>query len=211
MKRSGWVWMVILAAAGAAAETGPAAGAEGSLRLWGGDRLTGRLEGLDVAGGAARFRHEQVRDPLAVNLEALDEFRVAAGGAAPAGRVRPTWSFELTNGDVVRGVLLALDEQALVADTVHLGRIRLERVMVRAVSQLAGGVLIYAGPGADEGWTAARGKPQFESDSVRLPGGTFIGRTLPHMPAKARLDLLPRAAWKPSRQSRIRSKTAFSW
>lgn len=163
-----------------------AAGGAGRLEMINGDRMTGTLESMDPAAGTLVFRHPSVRDPMAVALPAVDRYTAAPGVAAPASG---PWTVELTNGDELKGEVRALAADKLELDTWYAGRVQVARPMIRALHQ-GGGASIYEGPGDDEtGWVAGRGALTLRDGALIMGNNQIIGRELPSMPKRARVDV----------------------
>ncbi len=158
----------------------------GVIELMNGDRLTGTVESMDAATGLLSFRHESMRDPMAVALIGIDRFNASSrpADATPASN----WAVELTNGDRLRGELVSLTDKTLELETWYSGRIQMDRALVRSAAHTAGVGTVYEGPGNAEGWKAPRGKPRFSENTVDMSSNVMIGRELDRMPPKSRID-----------------------
>ena len=170
-----------------------AARTEDSLTLLNGDRLQGRLEGVD-GDGVLTWQHKAMLAPLRCRLVALDKVELSprtSEGVEPHRHLA-----QLVNGDRLSGDVVALDATQLVLRTWYAGTLMIARSRLTALTPVAGpfGVL-YDGPSADlAGWgrdEADQAAPGFayRKGALVLAGGRRCARNIPHMPAKARFDL----------------------
>lgn len=168
------------------AENAGGAVGSGVLELLNADRLTGTLESMDAKAGLLSFRHQNMRDTIAISLIGVDRFNAASRPSAPVSASK--WAVELTNGDLLRGDVVSLDDKKLELETWYAGRLRIDRALVRSASHMAGMGVVYEGPGNAEGWKAPRGKPRFADNGVDMSSNVMIGRELDRMPPKSRID-----------------------
>lgn len=158
---------------------------EGRLTLLNGDRLSCKIESLDAAVGTMTVKHSGIKEAVAIQLSELDKFIATGTPAAPGTNL---WSVTLSNGDVLYGSVRSLSEKALELETWFAGRMTIERAMIRELLHVGGGGgLVYESTGT-EGWTAVRGKPTFRNNVIELGNNVMIGRSIPDMPRRARID-----------------------
>ncbi|MBP7274719.1 MAG: hypothetical protein KBA51_00785 [Kiritimatiellae bacterium] len=168
-----------------AAPAGPAGA--GVLELLNGDRLTGTWERMDASTGLISFRHESLREPADVATIGLRRFKASRRGTgtqAPASN----WAVTLTNGDLMRGNVVALDDKTLELDTWYSGRVKIDRALVQSTAHTSAMGTIFEGPGDPEGWTNTKGKPRFSNEDIHLGNNAIVGRELDRMPPKSRID-----------------------
>jgi hypothetical protein len=106
----------------------------------------------------------------------------------------------LTNGDVLQGKIVSMDEKCLVLDTWFAGQLRIERAMLKVISpQSSGGVAIYEGPNNLEEWAVKNygnieAAWQLKKGVLETTQGTIpIAKLLDKMPDKAEVQF--EAAW----------------
>jgi hypothetical protein len=166
---------------------------EDSLTLLNGDRLQGRLVGVD-GGGVLTWQHKAMLAPLRCRLAALDKVELSPRKCEGVEHHRHL--AQLVNGDRLSGDVVTLDANQLVLRTWYAGMLTIAHSRLAALTPVAGpfGVL-YDGPSADlAGWSmdeADQAAPglAFRKGALVLSGGRRCGRNIPHMPAKARFDL----------------------
>jgi len=126
------------------------------LKFNNGDVLHGTIVSVG-AGNALRWRRADVKDPVAFNLDNIQELQLAPRPPRTT-RTPHRLAVELTNGDRLAGDLVALNSQLLKLDTWYAGPLELKRAMVqRIVCQAAPLEAVYSGPTGLAGWTIAEG------------------------------------------------------
>ncbi len=183
VKRTAFL-LVLLGAGLAVARAERAPPPRGTLRLRNGDRLSGALEWLDIESGFAHIRAEYARSPVALQLDAIEEYR-SPGTAAAEPR---NWMIALANGDRLSGSLVALDERALTFDTPNAGPLSVSRSEIRTATHHIGGDFVFKGPGDERDWPSKTGSLKFEKGAVELGPRAHIGRTLERLPRRMRLE-----------------------
>ncbi len=163
------------------------------LTLLNGDRLHGRLVGVDDR-GVLTWQHQALLDPLRCPLTALDKVdllpRPVAGVQHQQQLVR------LVNGDRLCGDVVTLDATQLVLRTWYAGALTIARSRLAALTPTAEPLgALYDGPSADlAGWSldeADQSAPglAYRKGALVLPGGRKIGRKIDQLPDRARFDL----------------------
>ncbi|MBP7274718.1 MAG: hypothetical protein KBA51_00780 [Kiritimatiellae bacterium] len=158
----------------------------GVLELLNGDRMTGTWERMDTSAGLISFRHESLREPADVATIGLRRFKASRrenGAQTPASN----WAVTLTNGDLLRGEMVALDDQTLELDTWYSGRVKIARALIQSARHTSAMGTIFEGPGNPEGWTNTHGSPRIFNEDIHL-NDDIIGRQLDRMPPKSRID-----------------------
>ena len=87
---------------------------------------------------------------------------------------------KLTNGDIVRGQLVAVTDETITLDTWYAGRMEFRRVMVEGVEIEDRLALIYTGPTGLDGWQQQGKTPTwvFDRGALRTSASKPIGREL---------------------------------
>ena len=127
--------------------------------------------------------------PLEFPLSAIQ----AVHYAAPAKPKQPTgeYCFELVDGDIIYGDLLALTDDEMEVNAAPLGRLHLQRDQVRRVSRRSGADSIYVGPNGLAGWTEPAAATDWRDEGGQLftdrHGATLFGDL--GIPEKAVIEL----------------------
>ena len=136
-----------------------------------GDRITGSIDSLDDAGLV--LNSPALAKPATIDPAKLLEIRGDISPPEAAGDHEAIVT--LTNGNVLRGRLGALDDQSVVLDTWYAGRLELRRVMVDSLRIIDQGNAIYQGPDGPEGWVFAAGRK--DNPPWRFSGGTMVSES----------------------------------
>lgn len=166
---------------------------EDVLTLLNGDRLQGRLVGVD-ARGVLTWQHSAMLDPLRCSTVALDKVELQP---RKSEGLRPYHhSVRLVNGDRFCGDVVMLDATQLVLRTWYAGSLGIERARLAALSPSAMKVgVLYEGPSAGlEGWLISEDEPSvpgliLRKGALLLPQGRACGRHIAKLPDKVRFDL----------------------
>ncbi len=132
--------------------------------------------------------------PLEFPLAAVRtvHFPVTAHLPQPAGE----YGFELAGGDAFFGNLVELDAQQLVIDSAGLGRLHIDRAVLRRLYRLRAIELIFAGPNGLDGWKTSGSNNAWREDRGHLVSdeiGAVIRRDF-GTPALARYEV--ELSWK---------------
>lgn len=163
------------------------------LRFFNGDRLHGRLLGAAAATGL-RWSHPTARTVIEFAAGDVAVVRLAPPG--PARRSTAAARVVLTNGDELRGTVVALDGETLTLETGYAGTLALRRVMVRSVQpNLGAAAPVYQGPNAADDWRLQGGNRvwAFRNGAFYGNGNGMIGRDV-RLPDRARIEF--DAAWQ---------------
>lgn len=167
---------------------------QGRLEWLDGDRLTLRMENLDMAEGILTAHHGHIREPLSIAVSDLDRFEADGAFATSDGVF--AWVAHLGNGDRLRGAVASLTDKTLEIDTWYDGRVNIDRAKVKLLEQSASDAVLYEGPTEGEtGWIVSSGRPQFARNRLVMSHQTVTGRVLPRQPAKMRLDFTAEWMW----------------
>ncbi|MCX7006691.1 MAG: hypothetical protein NTY53_05485 [Kiritimatiellaeota bacterium] len=166
---------------------------EDSLTLLNGDRLQGRLVGVDGS-GVLTWQHKAMLEPLRCSTVALDKVELLPRKAE--GSRQQQHIVRLVNGDRLCGDVVTLDATQLVLRTWYAGTLNIAHSRLAALSPSAAptGVL-YEGPSADlKGWLVSEDEPTapalaYRKGALVLPLGRVCGRRIPKLPAMVRFDL----------------------
>jgi hypothetical protein len=170
-----------------------AARSEDSLHLLNGDRLQGKLLGVDGAAGLLTWQHKAVREPMHFQTAALDKVELFSRKSAVIAQHQQL--LQLVNGDRLCGDVVTLDATQLVFRTWYAGKLTIARARLSELSPAAGtSDVFYEGPTADlAGWDLDENeqgpRPAFRRGALLLPAGRSLGRKLPKLPDKVRLEL----------------------
>lgn len=166
---------------------------EDTLTLLNGDRLQGRLVGVEGS-GVVTWRHKAMLEPLHCALTALDKVELLPRKAEGVQHHRQF--VRLVNGDRLSGDVVALDATQLVLRTWYAGTLNIARSRLAA---LAPGVeqshVLYEGPTADlTGWSKDEADqsgpaPFYRHGALVLPGRRTLSRAIAHLPDQVRFDL----------------------
>jgi hypothetical protein len=156
--------------------TGPAAGSDATpqqdtLAFLNKDQLHGYLLAID-ADGSLHWQSPEARDPIVFKDGAVSQIKLDSHKpAATTSEAR----IVLTNGDILPGNIVSLDDKTLALDTWYAGRISVPRAMLRSISPLSDTAnILYAGPTSLDGWTVGRmGNP----GSWSYKDGALIGNS----------------------------------
>lgn len=164
-----------------------------TLRLLNGDRLQGRLVGVDGVGGLLTWQHKAVRELLHFQTSALDKVELLPRKSA--GVAHHQQLLQLVNGDRLCGDVVTLDATQLVFKTWYAGTLNIAHTRLAELIPAAGASdVFYDGPTADlTGWDLDENeqgsRPAFRKGGLVLPAGRSVGRKLPKLPDKVRLEL----------------------
>jgi hypothetical protein len=139
-----------------------------------GDRLTGSLESMAV--DQLMWNSPALEKATAFPIAKIDQVRMPENpGASSNGS---ELILDLSNGDVVRGKLVALDDQAVVLDTPFGGRMSFNRAMITSARIETVADLLYRGPTSMDGWrqSAERQTWIYGGSAFRSSGVGGIGR-----------------------------------
>jgi hypothetical protein len=141
------------------------------------DQLHGYLLAID-SGGALHWQSPEARDPIVFKNGDVSEIKLDSHKPpATTSEAR----IALTNGDILPGNIVSLDDQTLALDTWYAGRLSLPRAMLRSILPMSDAAnLEYQGPTSLDGWTIGRmGNPgSWSYKDGALIGGNYgtIGR-----------------------------------
>ena len=171
----------------------PVVRTEDSLNFINGDRLHGKLIGLDGAGGLLTWQHKAAPEPMRYQLAALDKLDLLprkVEGQQPQQNV-----VQLVNGDRLRGDVVTLDAAQMVFKTWYAGTLNIARARLSELAPAAAPVdVLYEGPTSDlSGWTTQNNSVRgsglaFRNGGLMLPLGQPVGRKIANLPDKVRFE-----------------------
>lgn len=131
-----------------------------------GDQFHGRLQAIRE--DSFQWKSESLAEDARFHLSDLAEIRIptAREPALPEGE--HTARAVLSNGDELRGLLLALDDEKIVLGTHYAGELTLRRDMVASLDVRDRAATIYRGPEGLDGWT------QDDEGSWKYTAGALI-------------------------------------
>ena len=156
--------VALLSSCAAAHLASAAERADSTIYFTNGSHATGKL--LDSkSGDNLVWQSPSFTGPFTfpVNAVTVVHFPVPAKLPQPEG----DYAFELTGGDVLFGALVSLDGDTAVVDAKGLGRLRLERGIVRRMFRWDGADLLYFGPSGLRGWESV-GKASWREEAGHL-------------------------------------------
>ena len=164
-----------------------------SLTLLNGDRLQGRLVGVDGS-GVVTWQHKAMLEPLHCSLAALDKVDLLPRKSEGIQHHRQL--VRLINGDRLSGDVVTLDATQLVLRTWYAGTLNIARPRLAALTPgVEQSHVLYEGPTADlTGWSKDEADqsgpaPFYRHGALVLPGGRNISRAIAHLPDQVRFDL----------------------
>jgi hypothetical protein len=183
----------------APAAPGAAAIGQDLLELLNKDKLHGTMLGITAGEYGLKWKHGSVEKPMDFNLASAGSVALAPRKSAPG--TPPTAAIYLSNGDMLPGNVVSLDNEKLVVDTGYAGRLNINRLMIKAISPNIGvSSLVYEGPGALSDWTTARSGRRNQAQWTCKNGVLAamqdypIGRYIEGMPDV--VDIQFEAAWR---------------
>ncbi|HWB57837.1 MAG TPA: hypothetical protein VG733_00015 [Chthoniobacteraceae bacterium] len=135
------------------------------LRFSNKDTLHGAFLSFDKDG--VHWKSVESKDPIVFQTGNVTEVKLDSH-KPPANTPSPNQAIALTNGDVLPGTLVTLDDKSLILDTWYAGKITIPRSMVKGITPLKGGAgTLYEGPTGMEGWTLGNNGNRAKSWSYR--------------------------------------------
>lgn len=122
---------------------------EASVRFSNGDQLAGNL--LSLTTERLSWQSPLLEKPAPFFLKNVVELTLAA--APPAIHARHEATVSLTNGDLVRGQLVSVNDQFVELDTWFCGRLKFNRLMISDIRIRERPAVLYQGPSGLDGWT----------------------------------------------------------
>ncbi|MES2661577.1 MAG: hypothetical protein V4689_23365 [Verrucomicrobiota bacterium] len=147
-----------------------------TVRFSNNDRLSGSLESLTTE--QLVWNSPILEKPAPFLLGKVLDLTMAA--EQPAIDARHEASITLTNGDLVRGQLAAVSDEAVELDTWYAGRMKFNRLMISDIRIAERPDLVYRGPAGLDGWKQSGDKPTwvYQNSSLRSIGSGSIAREL---------------------------------
>ena len=144
------------------------------VRFSNNDRLSGTMESLTVDRLVWNSSILEKSTPFLLS-KVLD---ITLPAEQPVIDARHEASVTLTNGDLVRGQLAGVSEEAVELDTWYAGRIRFNRLMISDIRITERPDLVYRGPTGLDGWSQSGGKPAwvYQNSGFRSTGTGSIAK-----------------------------------
>lgn len=144
------------------------------VRFSNNDRLSGTLESLTTDRLVWNSPILEKSTPFLLS-KVLDVTLLAE---QPVIEARHEASVTLTNGDLVRGQLAGVSEDAVELDTWYAGRIRFNRLMISDIRITERPDLVYRGPTGLDGWKQSGEKPAwiYQNSGFRSTGTGSIAK-----------------------------------
>lgn len=190
MKRN-WIWSLGILALWTMAQaqsSRPESGLWGVLQLDNGDHLEVCLEAYNAADGVLIAVHPLAKTPVEIREAALYSFSVPDPGSPPATQV-DGWMLEMAGGDMLYAEALSADEQNFTIVHHAMGRITLPRASTRLLNRQAAVRTYYQGPATGEEWKFGGQAKILTAPDLRILAGQTVGRQLPDMQRRSRIDL----------------------
>jgi hypothetical protein len=161
---------------------------EEALEFLNGDKLRGRLAGIE-ADGTVQWNHPEAKSVIQFNTRNLS--KVSLDPNAGRGKNEDGFSVRLTNGNEIPGKLVSLDNENLTMTTWYAGTLTINRKMIASIRPLRAGNLLYEGPVSIDEWTTGRGGAgkgwQYRDGSLVSSRPGLIGRDM-KLPEMAKID-----------------------
>lgn len=126
------------------------------VRFANGDKLTGKL--LSLTTESIEWQSELLKEPADFNLKhILDVGMPARMGADDGTQGEHEAILELTNGDVIKGMLAGLSDNEITLNTWYASKLVVRRVNVKDVRITRTSEILYTGPKDTEGWKFSDG------------------------------------------------------
>ena len=129
--------------------------AESVARFSNKDRLAGTLESLSSE--FLVWKSPSLGKPVPFFLKNVVD--LSLNGTTPQINADHEATLTLTNGDTVRGQLIAISDDTITLDTWYAGRLNINRLMVSSVKIEAMSTFLYRGPQGLDGWTQSADPP----------------------------------------------------
>jgi hypothetical protein len=174
------------------------AGGQDTVELLNKDKLHGTLMGVTAGEYGLKWKHGSAEKPMDFSLASVGS--VALSPRKATAGTPATAAIYLSNGDMLPGTVVSLDNEKLVVDTGYAGRLNINRLMIKAISPNIGvSSVVYEGPGALSDWTMPRGgrnQAQWTCKNGVLSAlqSYQIGRFIEGMPDV--VDIQFEAAWR---------------
>lgn len=139
----------------ALARISSAAEADSTVRFANGDHLTGSLVSLGT--DKLIWKSPILESPTPFLLGKVLDLSMTA--EQPDIAARHEASIALTNGDLVRGQLAAVSDEAVELDTWYAGRMKFNRLMISEIRIAERPDIIYRGPSGLDGWKQSGKEP----------------------------------------------------
>jgi len=152
------------------------------------DFVTGQLVD-SPAGDRLVWKSPAFSTPLELPLSDVRSVRFPATGKPP--QPEGEYCFELAGGDTLFGTLVELAGPEAVIDSPGLGRLHVERAILRRIHRWDAGDLIYSGPNGLEGWKTSGSAGAWREDGGHLVAeeiGAVVRRDF-DAPAMARYEV----------------------
>lgn len=167
-------------------------GVEAQLYFPGGDVLSGELRVLDTGKGTLRWDYPEVSEPFEFQTSSLSHllFKEAEVGSKLPGTFRIT----LTQGDVVQGEIVGIEENTMTVDVGFEEPLLIEKSIIHRIDRdWDRSRLLYAGPTAEGEWEVGfRGtnwKFDEQAAALRCSSYSSTGRLFKEWPDKARFEM----------------------
>ncbi len=149
------------------------------------DHLTGSMASLTP--DRLVWQSDILEAPTAFLLDKVLDVTLPA--SQPESKARHQASVTLTNGDLVRGELASVSDDAVELDTWFAGRMKFNRLMIADIRIAERPDLIYRGPAGIAGWKQSGSTPawSFQNGALRSNGSGSIARELPDLPDECSL------------------------
>ncbi len=161
------------------------------------DELHGAMLAIHPEDGGVTWQHPNVEAPISFDMKAVD--KVLLGDRTQANAPDAPAQAFLTNGDMLKGSIKALTADTLTLSTWYAGDINIKRVMVSRIRPNATlSDITYTGPKDIAKWThknsGTRPSWQYKDGALYALSSLPIGRQIPNMPDKARIEF--EVAWR---------------
>lgn len=185
---------LLLAVSSAFAQTpADSAPAVGILTLKNGDRFSATIESLDPDTGILTIRHPFASRPIEIPFSALVQYRVAR----PSEPTAPpeSWQVETVGEERWIGAIERMDSERLHLTHPTIGSVAIARADLETLNQHAVEALIYEGPAPNEEWRLGRETIKAAADSIEGKQGVWVGRELPPLPRRVRIEATVQAGF----------------
>ncbi len=169
------------------------------VRFANNDHLTGSIVSLTPK--HLVWQSDILEKPTTFLLDKVLELNLPA--SQPRSKARHQASVTLTNGDLIRGQLATVTDDAVELDTWFAGRMRFNRLMISDIQITQNPDLIYRGPVGMAGWKQSGSKPTwtYHNSALQSDGSASIARELLELPDECTLAF--DVAWRNTLTMRV--------
>jgi thiol-disulfide isomerase/thioredoxin len=164
------------------------------LEMVNGDFYTGTLLDSDRA-DALSWQCDYATEPFVFALDLVSAAHFPREGETP--RANGEFCFELSGGDVMFGSLVGLSDEAIEVETIHFGKLRIQRSQVRRIQRWGDfSGIEYLGPEGLRGWTPSVANNAWREEAGHIVADQPATATLGDVPLPSKTSIEVELSWK---------------